>query len=388
MTAIQTRREIPFGKPMLGDAEKAAVLAVLDSGQLVHGSRIEEFEASFAAFARAPYAVGVSSCTAAMHLVYTHFGLGPGDEVVVPAMTHTATAHAVELTGARAVFVDAEPQTGNIDLDRVESAITERTRALAVVHYLGMPVDMDRVKEIAGRHHLLVVEDCALALGSTFRDVHVGLHGDAGCFSFYPVKHMTTAEGGAIITRDEDLAGALRLKRAFGVDRTHQQRSVPGLYDVVELGFNYRMSEVHAAIGVEQLERLPEFLRRRRINYDSLTRNLRNIKGIRLLKTTQGPCASSYYCQAVLLDDSLAGRRPQVIEKLRSRGIGTSIYYPHPVPAMSYYHQKYGYKEAAFPVAASLANDSIALPVGPHLNEDDMDYISFNLDEILQEDRR
>ena len=197
---------IPFGKPLIGDGERDAVAEVLAGTTLTHGPRVKEFEAAFAQFTGAPWAIATSTCWAALHLSYMAIDLGPGDEVIVPAQTHVATAHAVEICGAKPVFCDAEPRTGNMDLDQLESLITDRTRALGLVHYLGRPVDMGRFMEIARRHDLYVVEDCAVALGATYDDVHVGLHGDIGCFSFYPVKHITTGEGGMVITRRDDLA--------------------------------------------------------------------------------------------------------------------------------------------------------------------------------------
>ncbi len=386
VTALASRT-IPFGKPILGEEERQAVLSVLDSGILVHGPKIKEFEAAFARFAGAPHAVGVASCTAGLHLAYFHLGMGPGDEVIVPAMTHTATAHAVELTGARPVFVDAEPRTGNIDLDRLEQAITPRTRAISVVHYLGMPVDMPRVVDIARRHELFLVEDCALAVGSRIGGRHAGLFGDLGVFSFYPVKHLTTAEGGLVITRRADLAEAFSLKRAFGVDRHVGERTLPGLYDVVALGFNYRMSELEAALGVEQVKRAPDFLAARRANYEALSRGLAGVPGISVFESTGGDFQSSYYCHAIILSDDLAPRRPRIIANLKARGVGTSIYYPHPVPAMRYYREKYGLSESDFPVAARIANQSIALPVGPHLSVQDMEYVATAVRAALREER-
>ena len=166
--------------------------------------------------------MSVSSCIAGMHLIYFSIGLGIGDEVIVPAQTHIATAHAVELTGAKPVFVDAENETGNIDHTKIEAAINENTKAVAVVHYLGVPVNMEAIKKITQKYNLFLLEDCALAPGAYYKNVHVGLYGDAGVFSFYPVKHITTAEGGIIILKDKKLASKLRLKKAFGVDRTHQ----------------------------------------------------------------------------------------------------------------------------------------------------------------------
>lgn len=377
--------DIPFGFPIIGDEERSAVADVLSGPILVHGPRATEFEAAFAAFTGAPHAVSVSSCTAGMHLIWFALGYGKGDEVICPAMTHTATAHAIELVGATPVFVDAERETGNIDLDAIEAAITPRTRAIAIVHYLGMPVDMVRIMEIARKHKLFVLEDCALAVGTTLDGVHAGLHGDAGVFSFYPVKHMTTAEGGIIILKDEKLAADLRLKKAFGVDRTHGERKIPGMYDVVALGFNYRMSEVHAAIGIEQIKRLPEFLAKREANQQALEAALRDIPGVTLLKSTHGRFKSSYYCLSALLDDRLAALRPQIMDAMKARGVGTSVYYPQPVPRMTYYKTKYGYDAARYPNASWISDNSIALSVGPHLDVHHMTAIADALRAAIQE---
>jgi dTDP-4-amino-4,6-dideoxygalactose transaminase len=378
-----TVRAIPFGKPILGREELLAVQEVLDSGLLVHGPKSKQFEADFARFTGAAHAVSVSSCTAGLHLTYFLMGLGPGDEVIVPAMTHTATAHAVELTGARPVFVDAETRTGNLDLDQVEAAITGRTRAISVVHFLGMPVDMDRLGRLAGQRNLPVIEDCALAVGASIRGTHAGRFGLAGCFSFYPVKHMTTAEGGVVLTGDAGLAEKLTRQRAFGVDRHQGERVLPGQYDVVSLGFNYRMSEIHAALGIEQLKRLPGFLERRRANFERLAAGLSAVPEIELLESRRDGYQSSYYCLSIILSEPLARRRTDFIQELKSRGVGTSIYYPRPVPLMTYYRARYGYQDGQFPGAARISDRSIALPVGPHLDPEDMDYITSHIKEAI-----
>jgi dTDP-4-amino-4,6-dideoxygalactose transaminase len=343
-----------------------------------------KFEEDFAAFVGAPHAVSVSSCTAGMHLVWFTLGLGAGDEVIVPAQTHAATAHAVELTGARAVFVDVERNTGNIDIAALEAAITPRTRGVAPVHFLGVPVDMSRLVEIARRRGLFVLEDCALAFGTRLGGTHAGLFGDVGVFSFYPVKHITTAEGGMIVTRDPDLAARLKLRKAFGVDRSHAERKIPGTYDVVALGFNYRMSELQAAIGIEQVKKLSGFLTQRERNYQSLSRALAEIPGVSQLSSTAGRFTSSYYCLSAILDERVAARRAEIVAELNARGIGTSVYYPQPVPRMTYYREKYGWRDGSFPNAERISDQSIALPVGPHLSEADMRYIGDALRDVLQ----
>lgn len=369
-------RSIPFGRPVLGDEERRAAVEVLSGHILTHGPRVKSFEQSFAEFTKAPHALAVASCTAGLHLAYLHLGIGAGDEVIAPAQSHTATGHAVEYCGAKAVFVDAEPRTGNIDLDQVEAAITDKTRAISVVHYLGLPVAMERVLDIARRHGLFVVEDCALSLGATYNGVHTGLLGDVGCFSFYPVKHITTAEGGAVITRRPDVAHSVGMLRAFGIDRNVvSERKVPGDYDVELLGLNYRMNEISAAIGVEQMKRVPEILSRRRENYESLAKKLREVDEIELFESSSGNIQSSYYCQSVLLRQPLARKRLEVMESLGRQGVGVSVYYPRPIPHMTYYRKKYGYDDSSFPVAARISASSIALPVGPHVGPEDVDYI-------------
>ena len=377
-------REIPFARPLIGDEERAVALEVLNGHVLVHGPRISDFESKFANWVGAENSVAISSCTAGLHLAYFYLGLGPGDEVIVPAMTHVATAHAVEYVGATPVFVDAEPRTGNIDIEQIEDAITPRTRALSLVHFLGMPVDMARINEIAQRHNLFVVEDCALAFGSTYKGIHAGLLGDIGLFSCYPVKHMTTLEGGIVLSRHAEVLQKIALQRAFGVDRTHRERPIPGQYDVNLLGFNYRMNELQAAIGSLQVDRLDSFLNARRANYDALTAGLRDVPGLGHFESTSGDFVSSYYCKTVLLQEGLRGHRVDFINELKARGVGTSIYYPRPVPDLTYYRDKYGSREGQFPVAADIAYHSIALPVGPHLQSGDAEYIAAAVCEVAE----
>jgi len=376
---------IPFGIPMIGTEERNAVAEVLAGPILVHGPKATDFEKAFAEFTKAPHAISVSSCTAGMHLIYFTLGFGPGDEVVVPAQTHVATAHAVELTGAKPVFVEAETETGNIDINKIEAAITSKTKAIAIVHYLGVPVDMRRVKAIADKHSLFLLEDCALSPGASVDGVHTGLHGDAGVFSFYPVKHITTAEGGMIILKDSELAAKLKLRKAFGVDRTYGERKVPGVYDTMVLGFNYRMSELHAAIGIEQIKKLPDFLAKRLANHQELSRKLANVDGLNVLPApVNDRFTSCHYCLSVILDPTLAARRPEIMDELTKASVGSSVYYPQPVPRMTYYKEKYGYDETLYPNATMFSDQTIALPVGPHLDSNDMKTIADTLINIIR----
>jgi dTDP-4-amino-4,6-dideoxygalactose transaminase len=381
---IGSARTIPFGRPWITDEDRDAVMSVLHGPILTHGPQTSAFEEEFARFMGGGYCVAVSSCTAALHLTYFQMGLARGDEVIVPAQTHNATAHAVELVGAKPVFVDCEPKTGNIDVTRIEAAITARTKAISIVHFLGLPCDMEDILTIAARRGLRVVEDCALALGARYRGVHVGIVGDVGCFSFYPVKHITTGDGGMFVTRHKEIAAAVSKLRAFGVDRTHQERKIPGMYDVDALGLNYRMSEMQAALGRSQLARIDVILRRREENFNDLKSALAGIHGFRVLDSGTAERHASRYCLSIVLDAELATRRDEIVGKLNDAGVGTSVYYPHPVPRLGYYRRKYGYQSEAYPNAAEISDRSIALPVGPHVTREDVEYAAAALSRIIR----
>lgn len=373
-------KEIPFGRPLIGEEERAAVLKVLDSPQLVHGPMAKAFESGFAAsLGPGAFATSVSSCTAGLHLAYMHLGLGPGDEVIVPAETHVATAHAVEITGARPVFVDCEPTSGNIDAAALENAVTGRTRAISVVHYLGLPARMDSIMALARKRSLFVVEDCALAVGASLNGVACGLLGDVGAFSFYPVKHMTTAEGGMVVSRHREVTASIDNIKAFGYDRTMAERKIPGVYDIARLGVNYRMNEIAAAIGVEQLKKVGAFAQVRAQNARVLRNHLAEISEIAVLADGDARATHANYCIVAVFDDKVAPRRPEIMTELRTRGVGTSVYYPVPLPLSKYYHEKYGARAEAFPNALRISNHSIALPVGPHLGPHDMVVIATEL---------
>ena len=375
----EIRQAIPFARPLITDRERSAVLEVLKGDILTHGPQNRAFEEEFSVFIGGGSCAAVSSCMAALHLSYLEMGIGPGDEVIVPAQTHVATAHAVEMVGARPVFVDCELQTGNLDIAILESRITPKTRAIGLVHFVGIPCDMESIMEIARRYQLKVIEDCALAVGSRFQSKHCGLFGDAGCFSFYPVKHMTTGDGGMFVSTSNNLTEKIRITRGFGVDRTFSQRSIPGVYDVPSLGLNYRMSDINAALGRVQLSRMDDFLELRARNFDTLRNALEHVDELTLLDSPTGDFANSHYCLTAILNGRLAGSRNEIVSKLRKDGVGTSIYYPQPVPRMSYYRRKYGYDASRYPNATAISDHSVALPVGPHLDTDDVDYIADTL---------
>ena len=373
---MKNKINLPFGNPWITNKEISAVNKVLKSKILVHGQHTINFEKQFKKFTKSKYAIAVSSCTARMHLFYYSVGIGRGDEVIVPAQTHLATAHAVELTGAKAVFVDSSFDTGNIDIEKIESKITKKTKAICVVHYLGLPVDIKKIKYLAKKHNLYIVEDCALALGAKYYNKHVGTVGDVGVFSFYPVKHITTAEGGMVILNNKKLATKIKLLRAFGVNKNFNQRKLPGIYDCEYLGFNYRMSEIHAAIGIEQLKKLPTILKKRKILFFKYLENMKLIKDIKVLQSKNiKNLNSSFYSLSFLLSKNLSKKRFNIIKFLNSNGIGTSIYYPHPVPRIKYYKNKYKYNQKKFLNAQKISDDSISVSVSPYLSKANIDYI-------------
>lgn len=373
----EPKKKIPFARPWITDSERDAVLQVLAGDVLTHGPQAHAFEKEFAAFlGDGAHCLTTSSGMAALHLAYWQLGIGAGDEVIVAAQTHVATAHAVEVVGARPVFADCDRETGNIRADAIAALVTPRTRAIGLVHYAGIPCDMDAIMKVAQAHGLKVIEDCALAVGTRYRGKHVGLFGDAAIFSFYPVKHITTGDGGMFVTRHPDLAAKVAKARAFGVDRSFAERAVPGVYDVPTLGINYRMSDINASIGRKQLERIGVILERRSANFARLKKGLAGLADVSVLDVVGGYTQNSHYCLTAVFDGDAGKRRDELIRRLNAAGVGTSVYYPHPVPRLRYYREKYGYDRARYPNAERISDQCIALPVGPHVGAEDMDYIA------------
>lgn len=377
--------EIPFGRPQITDEEIAAVADVLRSGTLVHGSRTHAFEDAFATRVGARNAIAVSSCTAGLHLALFVRGIGPGHRVAVPAMTHVATAHVVELQGATPVFVDVDPRTGNMDVEALADVADDGLDAIMPVHYLGLPCDMDAIAAVANRTGAMVIEDCALAVGATYGERGAGTLGDCGSFSFYPVKHMTSIEGGMVTTDDDDLAEMIRRRRAFGYNRDVSQRTRPGLYDVDVLGFNYRMNEVEAAVGLVQLGRLDAWLAVRATNHRTIAQALAGREDVWVFPDEVGPARSSHYCINIVLPRDGSVSRDLVQDALRARGVGTSIHYPSAVPQFTYYRERYGYRAGQFPVAEWLAEQTISLPVGPHLGPDGASFVAQAVTAAIEE---
>src|SRR6266571_1819518 len=267
MSVSTAKMHIPITKPCFGEEEERAVVQVLRSGWVVQGPKVAEFERLVAEYVGVRQAVATSSCTTALHLALTLRGIGAGDEVIIPSFTFIATANAVHYTGATPVFVDIDPQTYNIDPDCIEAAITPRTKAIMPVHQIGLAADMDRINTIAQRHGLVVIEDAAPALGAMYKSKQVGSLGNPTCFSFHPRKVITSGEGGMIVTDDDTLAERARTLRAHGMSLSdlarHQAQSVV-IEEYHDVGYNYRLSDLHAAVGIEQMKRLDFMLAQRK----------------------------------------------------------------------------------------------------------------------------
>jgi|TARA_Y100000389_G_scaffold168335_1_gene173958 perosamine synthetase len=378
--------KIKFAKPIIGKKEINNVVQTLKTGILVHGKKTKTFEKKMSNFFNSSqYSVTTaSSCTAAMHLFYFVKKIKKNDEIICPAQSHVATAHAIELAGGKPVFVDSNNFDGNIDINLIEKNITKKTVGISLTHFLGKPVQMNRVIKIANKYGLFVVEDCALALGSRINKQHVGTFGDIGAFSFHPVKLITTAEGGALICKNKKTFNLIESAKAFGYDISDPSKRLKGSYNVNYLGFNYRMNEIEASIGIEQLKKINLLLKKRKKNYDFLYNKLKKLDTIKILNTgSEHGIKSSYYALTIICKSKFI--RDKYILKLKSIGIGTSIYYPHPIPVLNYYKKKYKLKSSKFPNACEISYKGICLPVGPHLGFSDMSLIFNSLQKIINE---
>jgi dTDP-4-amino-4,6-dideoxygalactose transaminase len=348
---------IRIAQPLIGDAEREAVLAVLDSGQLVNGPVTRRFEEAFAQqVSGTREAIAVSSGTAALHLALLAHGVGPGDEVITTAFSFQATANMILATGAKPVFVDVGDD-GNIDASRVERAVTPRTRALLPVHLYGKLCDIAALQKIAKRHGLALIEDAAQAHGAETGGKRAGSFG-TGCFSLYATKNVTAGEGGVVTTDDPEIAARVRRLRSHG----EEQR-----YESVELGYNYRLSEMSAALALAQLPRLRNDTQRRRRNAAVLGHELQGV----ILPREPRPAAQHVWHQYTV---RVPQARDALREYLRGRGIETGVYYPHTLPGQALY-RGLGYDEAPFPAARRLAAEVLSLPVHPGLSEADLEQI-------------
>ena len=357
-------RRIPIARPVIGDEEVEAVARVLRSGILAHGPEVERFEEEFAEYVGVDYAVAVANGTVALDLVLKAYRVGPGDEVITTPFSFVATANAVLYQGARPVFADIDPETYNIDPDRVVEKITSRTRAIIAVHLYGHPADMKALREIAEDHDLILIEDAAQAHGAECHGVKAGAMGDAAAFSFYATKNMTTGEGGMVTTNDRRVAERVRVLRDQG------QR---GKYRHVTLGFNYRMTSLAAALGRVQLRRLDALNEARRRNAERLTRGLRGLPGIVTPVEREG-CRHVYHQYVVRVTGGAGVSRDELASRLASQGVGVAVHYPTTIPDQPLY-RKLGITCPDCREARRAAREVLSLPVHPALEPGDLDYI-------------
>ena len=376
---MRNNKNIPFSVQDITEHDINNVASVLRSGWLTHGEYSKKLEQLFCEFTGAKYSTTVSSCTAGLHLSCLVAGFGPGDEVIVPAQTHTATANAVEYTGAKVVFSDVDPLSGNILVSEIEAKLNQATRGVIPVHMAGNPCDMSGIKNLCDKNDLILIEDCAHAIGTKYNNVHSGNFGIAGNFSFYPTKQVTTGEGGMIITNDESVINMVNKLKAFGIDSPPELRTRPGVYDVNSLGYNYRMTDFQAALGAGQMERYRENVRKRRANaklYSDI------LKACNELSFPEYSDQNSYFLFQIIFKKGID--RDKILTGLSARGIGLSIHYATPVPLMTYYKEKYGCKVDDYPNAIYYGNQCISLPVHPFLSQADIEYISENLLNLLE----
>src|SRR6202140_5399633 len=355
-------------EPILGAEEKAALVAVIDSGWVTMGDRVQEFEQAFARLHQAEESVAVSSCTAALHLILHALGIGPGDEVLVPSLTFVATANSVLYVGARPVFVDIEsPQAPLMSLEDAEAKCTARTKAVIVVHFGGYLAHRDAWQSFARRKGLLLIEDAAHAPGLPA----AGTFGEAAAFSFYGNKNMTTAEGGAVIARSRSLRETIRRARSHGMTSGTRQRldSRSPDYDVTILGFNYRMDELRAAVGLAQLKRLPEWndIRRRlSLHY----RQLIAAHCPSVMVPFSDPWPSAHHLMPVVLPTAI--NRQAVIDRLRKRGIQTTVHYP-PAHRLTLYNDLY--PDSHLPQTEEFARRELTLPLHPRMTPETVELV-------------
>ena len=373
-------KNIPFSKPDITKHDIKSVQDVIESGWLAHGKYSEKLEKLFCEYTGAKYSTTVSNCTAGLHLSCIAAGFKMGDEVIVPAQTHTATAHAIEYTGATAIFVDVDPLTANIIPDEIVKKITPKTKGVIPVHMAGLPCDMKSIIKICEENNLILIEDCAHSIGTYYDGIHAGNFGITGNFSFYPTKQITTGEGGIVISNKLEIIEKIKKYKAFGIDTPPELRQKPGLYDVQGLGYNYRMTDFQAALGAGQMERYDKNVQQRRKNAQLYCEILKENQNISFTEYTD---EHSYFLFQIKLNKKIS--RDQVAFGLKDKGMGFSIHYATPVPLLSYYSNKYGYKNNDFPNALEYANQSISLPVHSKLNNHDIKLICQELNSILEE---
>ncbi len=366
---------IHINQPQIGRQEIRAVVKVLKSQVLTHGigagPNVTRFEEAYAASVRAKYGVAMNSGTAALHSALIAAGIRPKDEVILPSFTFVATAEVVVMVGAKPVFADIDPFTYTISPKAIEKAVTPKTKAIMPVDLYGMPADLQSIREIADRRELRIIEDAAQAHGASYFNKPVGSFSDGAIWSFYGSKNITTGEGGMLTTNDKTIAETARIIRSHGEKEKYQS---------LMLGHNYHMPEIEAAIGIEQLKKLPEFVAKRRQNAKRLTQKLAKLKSLELPVEPKG-FRCSWYLYTVRLKNADAKKRNALVEKLQGKGIGAFICYVNPIHTMPYY-RKFG--EYKLPETERASKQVFSLPVHPGVTPKEIDFIAETVTELVK----
>jgi dTDP-4-amino-4,6-dideoxygalactose transaminase len=372
--AVETA--VPFAPPSIGAGEIAEVLATLESGWLSTGPRVRRFEQAFAAYTGAPHAVGLSSCTAALHLSLVASDIGPGDEVITTPLTFVSTANVIVHTGATPVFADIDPTTGTIDPDAVVDAITPRTRGIIPVHYGGRPVDVDAINAVARRRALVVVEDAAHCIEGAAGGRKIGTTADFTCFSFYATKNLTTGEGGMVTTASPDAAERIRIASLHGMTKNGWSRYERGRavdYDVLMAGFKCNMTDLEAAIGLHQLASIDVRLRRREAIARRYDEGLADLPIDTFVPVPAG-VVHAHHLYTILVDGRAGRSRDDVADALAAAGVASSIHFP-PVHLHRYYAERYGFRQGQFPHTERIARSILSLPLSPALTDEQVDTV-------------
>lgn len=373
-------KRIEFFHHSIDEKDIERVTGVLRSIFLTTGKEVEEFEQTLSEYVKMKYTVGLTSCTAALHLSLISLGIGPGDEVITTPMSFCATSNAILHAGAKPVFVDVEEETGNLNAELVKPAITEKTKAIIPVHLYGQMCDMKRIKDIAKKYNLYIIEDAAHAIEASRDGIGVGELSDTVCFSFYATKNITSGEGGAVSTNSEVLADTVRMLRLHGIDKGAADRYT-GRYkhwDMPLLGWKYNMDNIQAALLIGQLKRIEDLWKKRDKLWKFYEDELRSIIGVVLLKTLAG-VRHARHLFTVLVPPQ---KRDSLLWALQKHNVGVAVNY-RPIPLLKYYRNTFGYSEGDYPVAETIGKSTISLPLYPSLNESDVIYIANIINEEI-----
>ncbi len=373
-------RYIPYGRQSINEDDIQAVVETLRSDYLTTGPKIQEFEQKVAEYCGAKYAVAVSNGTAALHIACMAAGIGEGAEVITTPITFAASSNCILYCGGTPVFADINPKTYNIDVEDIERKITNKTKAIVAVHFTGQPCEMDKIHQIAMKHNLIVIEDAAHALGADYKGKKIGSISDMTIMSFHPVKHITTAEGGMVLTNDENLYRKLCLARTHGITRDYTMmengtEGEPWYYQQISLGYNYRITDIQCALGISQMNRLDNFVEKRRRLVQRYNKAFSDISEI-ITPYQLEECHNSYHLYVIQITNR---SRKEVFNELRAVGIGVNVHYI-PVYTQPYY-RKHGYAQVCCPNAEQYYQRAISLPLYPELTDEEQDYV---IEQVLQ----